>query len=283
LAFDAAAEARIHMFSPCMSLEQTGTSPQGSGCLSPIVSNPRFNHIVGIIIILNGILICVDADFVAKNPGSELPTAFLVNETVFFVIFLVELLLRIQVFRLEFFIGEEWRWNWFDTIVVITAAAEEMMKLIQLLGSKGKVTAEGLSIVKLMRIMKLTRAVRIVRVFKTFRELRIMVTSIVSTLRTLFWSVLCTLMIMAGFAVYLVTVVSDYQAEAGSKEWARQFFGSMPTGMLSLFQASTGGVDWREISSPLWNASPPACIAFLGYISMMAYAIVFVGQKYVLY
>merc|ERR1712008_297925 len=91
--------------------------------------------------------------------------------------------------------------------------------------------------------------------------------------RTLFWSVLCTLMIMAGVAVYLVTVVSDYQAEAGSKEWARQFFGSMPTGILSLFQASTGGGDWREISSPLWNASPPACIAFLGYISMMAYAI----------
>jgi len=100
-----------------------------------------------------------------------------------------------------------------------------------------------------------------------------MVMSIISTLRTLFWSIVCMVMIMAGFAVYLVTIVSDYQAIEGSNVWARQYFGSMPVGVLSLFQASTGGIDWHVLSDDLWNVSPPACIAFLGFISMMTFAI----------
>jgi len=55
--------------------------------------------------------------------------------------------------------------------------------------------------------------------------------------------------------------------------WARQYFGSMPKGVLSLFQASTGGIDWHIISDTLWDVSPSACMAFLGFISMMTFAI----------
>jgi len=171
------------------------------------------------------------------------------------------------------YLGYGGRWNLFDTIVVATIAVEEAVELIQLLGALTGVSAESLTMIKLMRIMKLTRAIRFVRVLKTFRELRIMVISIVSTLRTIFWSVLCSLLIMAGFAVYLVTVVSDYQASKGSHAWARKHFGSMPAGMLSLFQASTGGMDWQVVSDPLWHVSTSACMAFLFYISMMAFAI----------
>jgi hypothetical protein len=80
-------------------------------------------------------------------------------------------------------------------------------------------------------------------------------------------------MIMAGFAVYLVTVVSDYAAIEGQSAWGRKHFGSMPQGMLSLFQASTGGIDWQDLSDPLWAVSPFALLAFLGYICMMSYAI----------
>jgi len=242
-------------------------------CCQPIVEHSHFNHVVGVIILLSGLLICIDADYIAREPGSTTHPVIMVFETVFFVIFLVELLMRMETYRWIFFTGEDWRWNVFDSVVVLTAAIEETVKLIQLLGARPDDSAEGLTIFKLMRIMKLTRAIRLVRVFKAFRELRIMVISIISTLRTLFWSVVCTLMIMAGFAVYLVTIVSDHQASAGPSAWAVQYFGSMPAGMLSLFAASTGGVDWQNISDALWDVSPTACIAFLGYVSMMAYAI----------
>jgi len=158
--------------------------------------------------------------------------------------------------------------------VVITAAIEEIIKLIEVMGSHADGDSpKSLTVFKLMRIIKLTRSIRVVRLDKAFRELRIMVTAIVSTLRTLFWSIVCTLMIMAGFAVYLVTAVSDYQATEGPNSWSEQYFGSRSAGMLSLFQATTGGIDWNELSDGLWGISPTACCIFFGYISMMVFAI----------
>jgi len=162
----------------------------------------------------------------------------------------------------------------FDTLVVVIAATKETIKLVEVIGTyAGDDSAESLTVFKLMRIMKLTRAIRFVRVVKAFRELRIMVASIISTMRTLFWSVVCTLMIMAGFTVYIVTVVSDHQATEGPDSWAIQYFGSMPAGMLSLFQAATTDMDWHTVSEGLWRISPVACCVFFGYVSMMVYAI----------
>jgi len=263
---------------PRPSLRRSSSNVNGNGGkptrLAALVEHPYFNHVIGLVILANGLFICIDADFIARNPGKDVPRAYLIIETVFFLIFLIELLLRICVYRWVFCAGEEWRWNWFDALVVVTAAIEETVKLVEAIGvfSSGD-SAEGLTVFKLMRIMKLTRAIRIVRVVKAFRELRIMVMSIISTLRTLFWSIVCMVMIMAGFAVYLVTVVSDHEAMEGRTEWAQRYFGSMPAGMLSLFQASTGGMDWHMVSDGLWSTSPAACCAFFGYISMMTYAI----------
>jgi len=128
---------------------------------------------------------------------------------------------------------------------------------------------------RLLRIFKISRLVRIIRVVRIFRELRIMVMSIVSTLRTLMWSLVCLFLIMSGIGSYFAWVFADTLASGAeeSNSEVLENFGSMTKILTSLFQATTGGRDWRELSDILCRISPFSCFIFYGYISMMVYAI----------
>jgi len=105
------------------------------------------------------------------------------------------------------------------------------------------------------------------------------VMSIVSTLRTLMWSLVCVVLLMSGIGSYFAWVVADHlkqQQEAASSESDDEvvkYFGSIPKIMISLFQATTGGMDWRDLSDLLCPISPIACAIFYLYISMMVFAI----------
>lgn len=151
---------------------------------------------------------------------------------------------------------------------------EEIAKII----TQGSSDAVNLTFLRLMRIIKMVRVVRIIRIVKVFRELRIMVMSIISTMRTLFWSIVCLFIFMSGFGVYLATAASDHQAEMMRQaevidEDMAMYFGSMPNVMVSLFQATTGGVDWRILSDTLGRISEfTRCMLYV-YIAMMVYAI----------
>jgi len=146
------------------------------------------------------------------------------------------------------------------------AGAEEIAK-------RESVGARQVTTLRVLRATKLTKIIRMIRIFKVFRELRIMVVSIIATFRTLFWALVCLMMIMSSFAVYFITVVADHQRATGPQQEYEVFFGSLITSMIALFQATTGGFDWREMSDMLWNISPASSYVFFVYISMMQYAI----------
>jgi len=177
----------------------------------------------------------------------------------------VELSLRLYAFRRNFFFEGDYKWNWFDMVVVFTAFVEVVLKY-SVQGTK----TLGVTWLRLLRIIKISRLIRIIRVVRIFRELRIMVMSIVSTLRTLLWSLVCVLMIMAGVGSFFAWVVADYLASINESDSEMvQRFGSMERILISLFQATTGGIDWGDLSDLLCRISPVACYIFYAYISMM--------------
>jgi len=51
------------------------------------------------------------------------------------------------------------------------------------------------------------------------------------------------------------------------------YFGSMPSAMISLFQATTDGLEWKVLSDILGKVSVMSLCTFYAYISMMVYAI----------
>jgi len=169
---------------------------------------------------------------------------------------------------LGFFTRGDYKWNWFDAILVFTALMELCMRYVM------DTQSVSVTMLRFLRIIKISRLIRIIRAVRIFRELRVMVLSIVSTMRTLLWSIVCVLMIMAGISAYFAWVVADYIA-ASSEVDPELFirFGSVFKIITSLFQAITGGCDWRDLSDLLCEISPIACAIFYGYISMMVFAI----------
>jgi len=149
-----------------------------------------------------------------------------------------------------------------------------LIELVIQYGVQGSIEL-NMTWLRLLRIFKISRLVRIIRVVRIFRELRIMVMSIVSTLRTLMWSLVCLFLIMSGIGSYFAWVVADTLASGAeeSNSEVLENFGSMTKILTSLFQATTGGRDWRELSDILCRISPFSCFIFYGYISMMVYAI----------
>jgi len=257
---------------------QSGPEHESEGCeeggsqessrLRALVQHPAFDYMISVLIVVNGVFIGIQADYMAQNPGADAPLAFVVLESVFCVLFLVELLMRVAACRWAFFKGSNARWNLFDALVVTTAVIEELFKVI----SMERSLASNMTFLRVMRLLKLVRVVRIVRVIRVFRELRVMMLSIISTMRTLLWTLICLFMVTFLFSVYLATAVSDYQANQLNAD-CELYFGTMPRALLSLFQATTGGMDWRVLSDLLGKVSTMAVAVFLMYICLMYYAI----------
>merc|ERR1712038_2256638 len=91
-----------------------------------------------------------------------------------------------------------------------------------------------------------------------------MIVVVGKSIHTLFWSTLLLGFLMLVFALIFVQIVSyhrrteDEQLSSGAAQDNssctstddfpfKKYFGSVPAGMNSLFQCSTGGVDWGEV------------------------------------
>jgi len=238
-------------------------------CMANVVTSNAFGIFIALMVCINTLFIFLQSDHAARNPQEETPAIYGMAETTFLAVFAVEILLRIWVYRREFFLGEECRWNAFDTIIVTVASFEELMKLIQ----TGGTFIKQATVLRAMRILRISRIIRMVRILRIFRDLRIMVASIIATMMTLFWALVCLVMIMLAFATLFLTVTTDYRAEHGPQPHMEEYFGSMPVMLLSLFQMTTGGFDWRDMSDILWVISPLSVGALCLYMSMMQYAI----------
>jgi len=218
-------------------------------------------------IIANCILIGVQSDFQVKHPGEKEAPLFVILDYTFSAFFLMELLLRMMVLRKDFVCSCEWRWNLFDTFVVITGVIESVIDIV----GQERVGSD-LTYLRIMRIYKLIRVFRIVRVFRVFRELRVMLLCIIATMRTLLWTLVSLFTLTFMFGVYIVMSVAEHQAEQWDDDLASHF-GSLSSTLLVFFQATAGGIDWHILTDSLARVSVFAVIVFLLYICVVLYAI----------
>ncbi|CAJ1365402.1 unnamed protein product [Effrenium voratum] len=110
--------------------------------------------------------------------------------------------------------------------------------------------------------------------------LRTLVTSIVFTLRSLFWALTLLGLIIYVFSVLIAQAVNNYIADplspalgADELEYAQKYFSSLPVTMLSLFMSISGGVSWEELVSPLQAISVLWVFVLLFYVSFTYFAV----------
>lgn len=241
-----------------------------------------FRALLSLVILMNSIFIgiytheSVVVEF--DNPQGQRSTGKFWNalEVAFFVFFTGELILRMWAFRLDFFVGPEWRWNLFDFLLVVQSFC--YIILFQLLNE----STEGmpnLNFTRILRTLRFGRILRVIRVFKVFQSLRVMVVSIVQSFLQLLWVFLLLLFVIYFFAIIFLHGITEYVKNneflRGTKmfEDMRELYGGLGQTITSLFMGICGGKDWSELMDPLMEISVLYGLLFVFYIFFVIFGV----------
>lgn len=225
------------------------------------VTNCRFQTILESVV---GATICINTVTIGINIDTESKLLDAL-EYVFTGIFTVELFLKlIDIGPADLYLGPEWKWNWFDAIIVALAWSGIILHAS---GSKNN-TLGNLTVLRLFRLLRLTRLVRLIKMFK---ELSLMVQGLLGGLSTLFWAIVLYTGFVYTLAVLLTQVISLDDIEVLSTEECESLFGSVPRSMWTVFRCFSDGCQTNE-GDPL----PPILQKELGVLFPLLYVIVYV-------
>ncbi|CAK9100724.1 Desumoylating isopeptidase 1 (DeSI-1) (PPPDE peptidase domain-containing protein 2) [Durusdinium trenchii] len=148
--------------------------------------------------------------------------------------------------KVQFFVGEEKYWNWFDLALVTESIIGVFLE-----------GGPSLSFLRIFRVFRLVRVVKVVRSVKALARLRTMIFAILHSFVDLLWAFLVIVLIVFVFAIVFDNAVADYFLKINpidildpeSKKAQEVFnmellFGDLLETMISLWSAVSGGNDW---------------------------------------
>merc|ERR1712232_812210 len=105
-----------------------------------------------------------------------------------------------------------------------------------------------------------------------------LVTSIMHSLKPLASAMVIFLLSSYVLAVWLTQIVSEHRAAQGAHSTEerdlQRYYGSLGASLLTVFQCTTGGLDWRDALTPLMNEiSVLAAPLFSLYIAFVLLAL----------
>lgn len=201
-----------------------------------LVDQLGFNIVVSIFVLVNTLLVGIEQDMVSASADVSDRIIWYMLGLVFSLVFLVEIGLRIYCLRKKFF---EDLWDVLDLGLVIGSVIDVF--LLAPMGSGGRIRA--FSTLRSLRVVKL---VRLVRVFPAFRELWLLVGGLINSIKALGWVgivLACVLYVCGIFVTTEVGQNSDVYESGPSYDgevWPyREYFGTVPRSMFTLFQVMT--------------------------------------------
>jgi len=231
------------------------------------VGSVYFDYLMGVLLISNAVEIGIQVDIMASRSDDTIPLEFRIIDWVYCIIFTAELLLRICVYRREFLRMAGWKCNLFDTIVVAFQIVDESTKLL-FTGTKFQELIDSMGV---LRVLQLGRVVRLVRMVRLIPELKSMVYLIMASMGSCFWTMILLMIMLYCAAVYftelateLVRGQSDFDNEKVDLHW-----GCIFNSIITLFQAITGGDDWKNFVESVTTQSTRSVnmVLFMIYIS----------------
>eukprot|EP00929_Paragymnodinium_shiwhaense_P019648 TRINITY_DN13325_c0_g1_i1.p1 TRINITY_DN13325_c0_g1~~TRINITY_DN13325_c0_g1_i1.p1 ORF type:complete len:643 (+),score=163.30 TRINITY_DN13325_c0_g1_i1:121-1929(+) len=236
--------------------------PSASPKVNEIVSHKYFEPVCGLVVLLNAILIGVDSDFKARYGLDSAPSFLDTLDSVFFVFFTTELILRILARGpADFFLSQPGGAA-FDTAMVTFQAIDQMSKLVP---ASEMAMPGNFSVLRLLRIIRVLRIARALRMLRLFEVLSNTVSSLMASVGPAFWALVLLLVTIYVFAILFLEVVLS--APGGPSEELDYYFGSMGATVLTLFESVVGGVEWEHVVNLLiQNVSPAMGFLFSGYV-----------------
>mmetsp|Transcript_80326 Transcript_80326/g.232057 ORF Transcript_80326/g.232057 Transcript_80326/m.232057 type:complete len:607 (+) Transcript_80326:93-1913(+) len=233
-----------------------------------VVTSNWFDSIVCVVLLLNSVLIGIQASENAAGV-TTMPPHWRALDIFFCVFYVVELGMRLLVWRWAFFRVGQWS-NYFDLFLVILLLVDELF-----LAASGdsKQGLQNAGILRLARVLRLLRVLRVLRVIRFVSELRKVVYLIIGSVGSFVWTGVLIVLLIYIIGVFFTQIVADYaisedltEAQEANAQVLRHSFGSTLKSFYTLYQAITGGFDWVEVHEPLMdNVHPLVGLVFVLY------------------
>ncbi|CAE7416797.1 Scn11a, partial [Symbiodinium natans] len=248
--------------------------PDGSlaASLRNFVHSTAFDSFFALLVMTNTIFIGAEVQQTLEH--GEQPEVFVIIQYIYTGFFVLELLMRLAAGGRQFLCGKDCAWSWLDIFVVASSLTEVAYDILE---AHGLANSSGLRALRIVRVTRFLKSLRLIRVFRFVLSLRTLITSIIYTLRSLFWALVLLALIIYLFSVLLAQAVADYRVESALPERAEnaavRYYSSLAKTMLSLFMSITGGVSWEEVLEPLEHISSVWVIVFLIYVQFTYFAV----------
>jgi len=225
-------------------------------------------------ILINAVIIGLETDTMSRQLLTEPPNQFIIFGWAFCIFFTLEMVLKISANPNRFFKGLGWQMNIFDLSLV----ALQWLDVFVTASATDDSSSTNFNVMRIVRMVRLVRIVRSYRVLRMLGEVRAIVWSVGTSFKPLLGAMLVLIGVIYLMAVYLVDTCNAYRVSMESTDAGFQplgnYFGSVGGGMLTLWQAMTGGLDWASVMSPLLEHTSPIAVAiFLFYIAFSLLAL----------
>jgi len=258
-------------------------SRSNSGLTVPIVQTQAFEAFISLMIAFNAALIGVEVQWKAANPGESAPMLFYVLRQICAAVFIIEFVMRWWAFGFfELFCRHGIGWPHFDAIMVASVIFELIVDVANMLVRASDETTNRSSsfgqmrILRALRVTRLIRTLRFNRIIRFISPLRTLVFSIAATLKSLFWSLVLLVMMMYMVGTMITQSALEYIEmgdDLGMEQELCNYWCSLDTTMMTLFQSIAGGVSWREPLNPLQRMSLVMSWVAVGHISLVYFAV----------
>lgn len=199
--------------------------------------------VMSVLIILNAVTIGVSLDFHPEWIG------WLVFDGVFASIFVLEMLLHMcrSGFRI-YFLGDAWRWNVAESILVICGLLDFFFSLAALF-----VKSETALVFTVVRVLRLARIARILRVARLhiFQELLLMVDGCIAGAKTLFWSQLLLALPLYMGALLCRQALGGHLAPEDDDDGTRAFQ-TLGKAYFNMYRCFLGGECYSQGGTPIF-------------------------------
>jgi len=242
------------------------------GRLERMLHGP-FNAVVCFLILLNVVVAFARLQELGNRANRSLgeeywdwPHAtfiFYVLETVFTLIFVVELVIRIYVYQRWFFSEHL---NLLDLFVVSVTAVHLLVLSIDQEPSDER---------EWLRLLAVVRTARILRTMRYLKELRVILDTMLGSLAAVFWSILLMVMFQWMMAMLLCQAlhgfIIDVSQDLDARRWINTHYGSGWSSFYTLFEATFSGC-WPNYFRPVMNyVSPYFGVPIAAYVIVVIF------------
>mmetsp|Transcript_49538 Transcript_49538/g.138690 ORF Transcript_49538/g.138690 Transcript_49538/m.138690 type:complete len:586 (-) Transcript_49538:108-1865(-) len=222
---------------------------------------------LGAVVTFNMVLVCLEANALADH--GVVPFWINVSVKVLMLVYVVELALRIYIFRFAFFVDA---WNVMDIVIVGADVFGEVV---------GALMHKAAPPIGVLRLLVLLRVARTLGVFESFPELHLLVRGLGSAVKAIVWGAVLVAVIMAMWSIAAVRLIHPYNikiAESGyyeaiGCERCPRAFESVGQAMLTIFQQIVAGDSWGQLSLPIIESYPWTAFYFVGVLVSVGLAL----------